>query len=84
MAANPIPALDLSKFQASVPRSDFLARTQELKSQINELTGRVDKLEATIIELTKSAKPQKKEQAKPEKRTQKEELVEDDDVSEER
>lgn len=53
---NPIPALDMSRFQGSVPRSEFLSRIGELTNKVQELTTTYDKLSDDFAELKKLVK----------------------------
>jgi cell envelope opacity-associated protein A len=70
---NPIPALDMSRFQGSVPRSEFLSRIGELTGKVQELTTAYNKLSDDFAELAKLVSAETPveekpvEQAKPEK-----------------
>lgn len=62
---NPIPALDMSRFQGSVPRSEFLSRIGELTDKVQELTTAYNKLSDDFAELEKLVKGETPVEEKP-------------------
>ena len=62
---NSVPTLDLSRFQASVPRSEFLSRMGELTAKVEKLTTAYNKLSDDFAELEKLVKGEPPVEEKP-------------------